>query len=226
MTSDAQFYVDLQQEAHDLAIIEERRAMKFPIARRGIATHELVEAYKEHLKTRIGRDAFFWKPDKYTTQFRKAAMVAIELGVSMKDWVRIQFHELQRERCIQYFNIPYPPPSVMGNAGSIDRFVMFVGRNDTLDVVSQSKMEDRAYRASEYKVGLLRKATGIRTDGRDWMDLVASQMNSGDLSVVWLARQEKEWLTTFIVEYSKAIHSAILAGIEKEIDKRIKEQKH
>ena len=224
--SDAQFYVDLQQEAHDLDLIEERRRMKFPIARREAATRKMMDAYKERLKTRIGRDAYFWKPDKYVKQFRKAAVIAIELGVPVKDWVRIQFHELQRERCIQYFNIPYPPPSVLGNAGSIDRFVMYVGRNDTLDVVRQSNMEDRAYRSSEYKVELLRKATGIRTNGRDWMDLVASQMNSGDLSVVWLARQEKEWLTVFIADYAQAIHADILEGIEREIDKRIKEQKH
>ncbi len=186
----------------------------------------MMSAYKERLKTRIGRDAFFWNPDKYIAQFRKAAIVAEELGVAPIEWVRIQFHELQRERCIQYFKIPYPPPSVLGNAGSIDRFVMYVGRNDTLDVVSQSLMEDRAYRSSEYKADLLRKATGIRTSGRDWMDLVASQMNSGDLSVVWLARQEKEWLVMFIADYSKAIHPAVLASIEVEIDKRIKEQKH
>lgn len=191
---------------------------KFNVKQRYVM-NQVAQEYEAQLRDRLTPLQFKRvKLDKYTAAWKKIADLLSELDITPKQWMVAQFHELPRDVCLRLFHLAAPPPNVLSTDSAVDRFMTFVGRNNTLAVVNQDEMEGRAYASSLNFIQMLKQTTLIVDDySPDWLDLILLHMNSGDVSLVWFQRQPLEWRTTFMARNGSALNEDILDALDKRL---------
>jgi len=192
--------------------------------KRPIMANRLRYAYMRHLSKRVP-DAKFrinWV-ERQRSAFLETADIVLELDVQPDYWIKVQFQLLNRSTCLKLFHLPYPPPGAMATGGAVDRFISYIGRADTLDVINAEKLERKAVEASDAMVDRLMVTHGlIRRDSDDYFDVIALHVNSGDISPTWLAYQDEDWLVEFIEKRGNVLREDVIDRLEKTLIDRKK----